>query len=205
MFRNAVRISFMIFPMMSVNFAAPQSPPKEVVFTAANTTKSAQNHVVQVGSPTGGDLFTPNVVEAKIGDTVTFVFKPGAHTVTQALFESPCKPATFGSGGEGFSSGLVPVKPNTPDSKLPKFVIRIKVNTPLWFFCDIPKHCNPGMVGAINPAKVGPQTFSAFQASAKENKGSLGVSKTTGSYAGVNTLSALKAFSSGGNADFQTR
>lgn len=59
-----------------------------------------QNHVIQVG-PGSELLYNPSNISASIGDTVTFVFNPKNHTVTQSSFEEPCV-ALAG----GFDSGL---------------------------------------------------------------------------------------------------
>jgi len=123
---------------------------------AAATSASAANFQVQVGN--GGLTFTPNTVNASVGDTVSFVFYPKNHTVTQSSFTAPCQPL---SGG--LDSSFQPVAANA--TSVPSFSVTVNATTPLWFFCHQTGHCESGMVFAINPNAN--KTFDAFQATAK--------------------------------------
>jgi hypothetical protein len=52
--------------------------------------------------------FYPPNIAAAVGDTVTFVFNPKNHTVTQSSFDAPCQPLADTTHGQeiGFNSGL---------------------------------------------------------------------------------------------------
>ncbi|KAI8446092.1 hypothetical protein BY996DRAFT_7548366 [Phakopsora pachyrhizi] len=131
------------------------------------------DHMVVVGGK-AGLVFTPSVVEAKVNDTITFVFQSKNHTVTQSAFATPC---TFlqdmPAKKMGFRSGFVTVSPDAAPDSMPRWTLRVDVATPLWFFCEQTTHCGKKMVGAVNPAKTGDKTFEAFQGLA-EKQGAMG-------------------------------
>lgn len=88
---------------------------------------SAENFQVTVGN--GSQLaFEPTTVNASVGDTISFVFYPKNHTVTQSTFTAPCEPM---SGG--VDSGFQPVAANA--TNVPSFTVTVNATTPLWFFC----------------------------------------------------------------------
>lgn len=126
-----------------------------LAIVAAATSVSAANTQVEVGN--GALAFNPNTVTANVGDTVTFVFYPKNHTVTQSTFPAPCQPM---SGG--VDSGFQPVAANA--TSVPSFSVTVNATTPLWFFCHQTGHCESGMVFAINPTAN--KTFNEFQATA---------------------------------------
>lgn len=64
-----------------------------------------QDHKVTVGAD-GQLAYSPANIQAAIGDTVTFEFRPKNHTVTQSNFNNPCQPLFDTIGKVGFSSGL---------------------------------------------------------------------------------------------------
>ncbi|KAF2732397.1 hypothetical protein EJ04DRAFT_525325 [Polyplosphaeria fusca] len=114
----------------------------------------AATHVVEVGE--SGLHFEPQTVPADEGDTVIFKFYP-QHDVAQAAFNAPC----VGSNG-GFYSG-----PFTgTDNGKKKFVYNVTSTSPIWFYCTTGKHCQQGMVGAINAPTSG-NTIEAFAEAAK--------------------------------------
>ncbi|ESK94187.1 hypothetical protein Moror_8387 [Moniliophthora roreri MCA 2997] len=120
----------------------------------------AANYDVTV-APGGELVFSPEYVQAAIGDTVTFTFNPKNHTVTQSTFDQPCK-----LNPEGFNTNFVPVDVGATD--LPYRVLTVNHTNPIWFYCQQQKpepHCAKGMVFAINPPPEGdPRSFSAFKA-----------------------------------------
>jgi len=126
-----------------------------LAIAAAVSSVSAANFQVEVGN--GALAFNPNTVTANVGDTVTFVFYPKNHTVTQSTFPAPCEPM---SGG--IDSGFQPVAANA--TSVPSFSLTVNATTPLWFFCHQTGHCESGMVFAINPTAN--KTFNEFQATA---------------------------------------
>jgi len=117
---------------------------------------SAATHTIQVGS--AGLAFNPSSINASVGDTVSFVFYPKNHTVTQSTFAAPCQPMSNGT-----DSGFQPVAANA--TAAPSFPITVTATTPQWFYCRQTGHCEQGMVFAINPTAN--KSFEAFQATAK--------------------------------------
>ncbi|CAA7268919.1 unnamed protein product [Cyclocybe aegerita] len=130
---------------------------------------SAQT-VVEVGAAPGSQggifQFIPPTVTATNGTVVTFRFSgaPGNHTVTQSTFAAPCDPVDG-----GFDSGWVYV-PNADavTDEVPEFNLTITNDqAPIWFYCKqlTGRHCQQGMVGAINPPASG-NTYEAFRTNA---------------------------------------
>ncbi|KAF3904288.1 hypothetical protein AA313_de0209272 [Arthrobotrys entomopaga] len=121
---------------------------------AASTTSSgpaAATQTVSVGA--NGLNFSPNSITANVGDTITFSFNGGNHTVTEAAFSDPCNPMP-----QGFFSGFAGSNSET-------FSIVVTSTDPIWFYCSQITHCQLGMVGAINPPTSG-NTLVAFQKAA---------------------------------------
>jgi plastocyanin len=96
-----------------------------VVATLASAV-SAANIQVQVGA--SGLTYTPSSVNATTGDTVTFVFSPKNHTVTQSTFAAPCQPMSGGT-----DSNYQPVAANA--TNVPSYSITVNSTQPAWFFC----------------------------------------------------------------------
>ncbi|KAH9173488.1 Cupredoxin [Lactarius sanguifluus] len=124
---------------------------------AAATSAVAQTNIqVQVGS--NGLTFSPSSVNASVGDTVSFVFFPKNHTVTQSSFAAPCQPLA-----SGIDSSFQPVAAGATTA--PSFSVTVNATTPLWFYCRQSSHCTSGMVFAINP--TADKSFETFQATAR--------------------------------------
>ncbi|KAL8290122.1 hypothetical protein RQP46_003061 [Phenoliferia psychrophenolica] len=121
-------------------------------------------HLVQVGA--NGFTYTPNFINAAIGDHVVFEFHALNHTLTQSSFESPCFHLTAADGITpiGIDSGFVPVPANA--TVFPSWVLTVQVATPLWFFCRQSNHCEQGMGFGLNPPTTG-NTIEAFIAKAQ--------------------------------------
>jgi plastocyanin len=141
-----------------------------VVLATLASTVSAANIQVQVGS--SGLTFSPSSVNATVGDTVTFVFYPKNHTVTQSSFAAPCQ-----ANSTGIDSLYQPVTANA--SNVPSYSVTVNNTQPTWFFCKQTGHCQQGMVFAINPTAN--KTFEAFQAAAKASSADGAPSSTTNS------------------------
>lgn len=129
--------------------AAPVYTTATLVASPVGPAGPAMTHKVIVGGP---NLLTyqPSSVEAAVGDVVEFDFLEKNHTVTQSTFDTPCvfNPA-------GVKSGF---RPN-PENILGKEVFTFTVADvkPKWFFCAQAKHCQAGMVFAINPGTKFPE------------------------------------------------
>jgi plastocyanin len=108
-------------------------PLATVALATLATTVSAANFQVQVGA-SSQLAFSPTSVNASVGDTVSFVFNPKNHTVTQSTFPAPCQPM---SGG--VDSGFQPVAANA--TNVPSFTVTVNATTPLWFFCHQTGYC----------------------------------------------------------------
>ncbi|KAI9751866.1 MAG: hypothetical protein M1815_000882 [Lichina confinis] len=112
--------------------------------SCATPSKPAVTHKVQVGA-FGQNVYSPDRVEANIGDVVSFEFLALNHTLSQSDFNTPC---TFNGG---FDTGF---EQFNPDNKTGLFIRELKVEdtNPKWFYCRQGNHCTQGMVFGINPA-----------------------------------------------------
>jgi plastocyanin len=129
--------------------------------------QAVATHTVVVGGE-AGLKFTPDQVEANIGDSVVFVFQSQNHTVTQSTFDSPCVRLPG-----GFDTGFMP-NPNNTVVPPPMVAMQVAVDTPLCkihprflldatmlicgigFYCrqTTPgNHCGKGMTFSINPSQ----------------------------------------------------
>nr|GAT45219.1 predicted protein [Mycena chlorophos] len=132
-------------------------------------------------------VYSPNNVNASVGDTIVFSFGvPGAasnHTVTQSTLKTPCEPVAG-----GFDSGWVEIA-NTSTAPAPTFNLTITdASAPIWFFCKQLKspagkpHCELDMVGVIN---LGAASFDAFTSAAVA---ATAVGQGQGGLSGLNAL-----------------
>ncbi|KAA1469212.1 hypothetical protein DENSPDRAFT_772604 [Dentipellis sp. KUC8613] len=122
---------------------------------------SAANFQVQVGA-NGGLAYDPPMVNASVGDTISFVFMAKNHTVTQSTFAAPCENMT-----NGIDSGFQPVAAGA--TSLPSWSFTVNdTSAPLWFYCRQTGHCQKGMVFAVNPTAA--KTFANFQAAANNSQ-----------------------------------
>jgi len=118
-----------------------------LVLPAIVSLASAVDWPVTVGA-NGAFSFNPTTVTAAALDTVSFQFQ-GPHSSTQSTFGSPCSPM---SGG--FDSGIM-----SPGGT---FVVTVNdTTTPIWVYCQVPGHCQSGMVFAVNAPASG-NTYAAF-------------------------------------------
>ncbi|RDX46854.1 hypothetical protein OH76DRAFT_805649 [Lentinus brumalis] len=121
-------------------------------------------HVVKVGG-SGALTYTPNQLTGVAnGDVVQFQFLDKNHTVTQSTFAAPCSNITDATGTvTGVDSGFQFVDPAA--TSFPVWQITVNnASTPLWFYCRQAKHCQAGMVFAVNPTAE--KTFDAFKTNA---------------------------------------
>ncbi|KAK7545981.1 hypothetical protein IWX49DRAFT_588662 [Phyllosticta citricarpa] len=116
--------------------------------------------VVQVSNQDNALAFFPDSVQAPVGSFVQFQFHPNNHSVVESTFDAPCQPI---NSKDAFFSGFMPTSVATGNSIL-AFTIKITDDRPRWFYCSQGKHCQKGMVGAINPPPSGEKTVDAFKA-----------------------------------------
>lgn len=110
--------------------------------SACGNPKPVTTHKVVVGA--GGQLvYSPNQVEAAVGDVVEFDFLALNHTVTQSSFDKPCE------GNGGFKTGFNQFNP-TNTSGLHIRTFTVTESKPYWFYCGQGNHCQQGMVFGIN-------------------------------------------------------
>jgi hypothetical protein len=74
---------------------------------------------------TAGLVYTPESINAAIGDMVIFEFMSQNHTATQSSFGTPCEPL---AGGK--DSSFMP-NPNNTISPPPQMAMQVMVSTPL--------------------------------------------------------------------------
>lgn len=159
-------------------------PPATSVVVGAGAT-----HSVTVGGPQGL-AFSPQELEAAVGDTVIFTFLSQNHTATQSSFEAPCQ-ALEGGMDSGFQAN-----PNNTINPPPQVAMQVMVDTPLCkqpplppflpekpkrpslthpfppttgFYCKQGPHCGKGMVFSINP--TADKTHAMFQSMAIQQAG----------------------------------
>ncbi|KAL1637958.1 hypothetical protein SLS56_000515 [Neofusicoccum ribis] len=120
--------------------------------------------VVQVGGSNGSLTFSPDDIKAEMGSFVQFQFNPMNHSVVQSTFDAPCVPMSISMPNvtNAFFSGFMPAAAATNGSKL-TYTIQVTNTKPMWFYCSQGKHCQAGMVGAINAASTGQKTLAGFK------------------------------------------
>jgi plastocyanin len=128
-------------------------PVNKVVTTAATPvfTTSPQvvsgprTHIVNVGA-SGKLIFSPNSVDAAVGDIIHFQFLALNHTLTQSTLSNPCVST------ENFDTEFTHFNPsNRTDDSL---MFLVQSTNPQWFFCRQLRrssHCSAGMVFGLNP------------------------------------------------------
>ena len=75
------------------------------------------------------------------------------HSVVQSNFNNPCVPIQNVQPNvtNAFFSGFMPTTASsTATSQVLTYTIRVNDAKPIWFYCAQAKHCQGGMVGAIN-------------------------------------------------------
>ncbi|KAL1598879.1 hypothetical protein SLS60_008022 [Paraconiothyrium brasiliense] len=172
--------------------AAASSGTASAAATGGASAGNIATHVIQVGGPNGSLTFSPENVKAAVGDLVQFQFHPKNHSVVQSTFDQPCTPIqnVMPNMTTAFFSGFMPTNASVgATSQVLTYTIRVMDTKPVWFYCSQAKHCQSGMVGAINAAETGNKTMNAFKAlaaGATENL-SPGQAPGSGTQAGAGT------------------
>ncbi|KAF2492394.1 Cupredoxin [Lophium mytilinum] len=166
-------------------------------------------HVVQVGGSNGTTIFSPNNVIAAAGDLVQFQFNAKNHSVVQSTFDQPCVPIqnVMPNKTDAFFSGFMANNHTFGKAGVQLvYTIRVKDTKPIWFYCSQAKHCQSGMVGAINAAASGNKTVQAFAALAAgaavnlspgENPAAAAASSAVASLGGASSIATATAAVSG--------
>jgi len=155
---------------------------------AMSTTAGATvaTHSVTVGG-SAGLVYTPDTIEAAVGDMVVFQFESQNHTATQSAFTTPCE-ALAG----GVDSGFMP-NANNSVSPAPQMAMQVTVATPIWFYCRQTGHCGKGMTFSINPTAN--KTQAMFQQMAIAQNGTGTSSGITGGTSAAATTVSVAATS----------
>ncbi|KPM45995.1 hypothetical protein AK830_g512 [Neonectria ditissima] len=119
--------------------------------TGTSTGTGITTHTVAVGA--SGHKFTPDEIEADVGDIIEWRFYPTNHWVIRGDFDYPCIPYDYiGTDRTGFSSGSQTVQAITDDG--PRFRVRVNNTDPIFFYCGAPGSCvRYHMMGVVNPSK----------------------------------------------------
>jgi len=135
---------------------APPVAPAPPIITPPSLPSGGKTHKVIVGGQ-AGLVYTPDFVNAAIGDVIEFDFLSVNHTVTQSTFDSPCvaKPG-------GAKSGFRPNPESIPGKEIYRYTVEGANAT--WWYCAQGPHCQRGMVFAINPGPA--EKLAAFKAKA---------------------------------------
>jgi plastocyanin len=141
------------------------APAKYDAVVNAPAAGEPMKHTVTVGGP-GGLIYTPEQIQASVGDIVHFIFLQQNHSVTESTFALPCnkKPETVND------SGLLP-NPNGTVVPAPTWEYTVVSTEPSWWYCKqrTGSHCGKGMVFAINPTVE--KSYNAFKMKAMELNG----------------------------------
>ncbi|KAG4440569.1 hypothetical protein IFR05_003936 [Cadophora sp. M221] len=162
--------------------SASSSPTVSASSSATNT--AAATYTVLAGQ---NPAFTPNSVTAKVGDTITFQFTSGNHTVTESTFDHPCVKLQ-----DGIDSGYQPVVNSLNPSD---FSFNVAQNTSQWFYSKQAGECGDGMTFALNPNNE--QTEVLFQLNAVGQNGT-STEKSSGTSTGVKVGASIGAVAGAG-------
>ncbi|KNG44003.1 extracellular serine-rich protein [Stemphylium lycopersici] len=173
-------------PMASATAPTLSTSVVESISTASPSAAAGmlKMHTVQVGGPNGSLAFYPDNVVAAPGDMIQFQFHPKNHSVVQSTFDNPCVPITemMPNKTDAFFSGFMPTNASfAATSQVLTYTIRVTDDKPMWFYCSQGKHCQAGMVGAINAPTSGNKTMAAFAALAAEATENLSPGQAAGS------------------------
>ncbi|KAI9815046.1 MAG: hypothetical protein M1827_002889 [Pycnora praestabilis] len=155
---------------------------------------AGMTHQVTVGG-SAGLVYTPNTLEAAIGDMVQFTFMSENHTVTQAAFAKPCVKLS------GVDSGFMP-NPNNTVNPAPSFVFQVTTSDPTWFYCRQKGHCGKGMVFSINPSAN--KTQAEFQQMAIQQNGTMTMSSASVQAADATTMTTYSTVTVAANTMYMS-
>ncbi|KAF8319397.1 hypothetical protein DL93DRAFT_186187 [Clavulina sp. PMI_390] len=150
---------------------------------------------VNVTAGVGGPVYNPSNITAAAGDVIDFHFT-GPQTATQVTFAAPCTPVVGGFNSGTEANGTV-------------YSLTVNDTKPIWISCQIPGHCQAGMVFSVNAPLTGNMTYAKFLAAAKAtasnttttgspssatSSGSPSKSTTTSSKSSANTQASVFTF-----------
>ncbi|KAL2199199.1 hypothetical protein P885DRAFT_75614 [Corynascus similis CBS 632.67] len=120
----------------------------------SETSESSGPATITIAVGANGHMFTPNEVEAKVGDIIRFNFYPAGdnpHRVARAEFGWPCIPYEYANINKpGFYTGII--APQVISNDPPSYSVRVNDTEPIFFYCAAPASCvGYHMIGVINP------------------------------------------------------
>ncbi|EAT90651.1 hypothetical protein HBI56_158440 [Parastagonospora nodorum] len=156
---------------------------------ADTTTPSGMvnTHIINVGGPNGSLIFSPSNIRAAVGDMIQFHFYAKNHSVAQSTFDQPCMPIAnvMSNMTTSFYSGFMPTNATFgTTSNVLTYTIPVRDEKPIWFYCSQGRHCQNGMVGAINAPASGNRTMAAFTALAAQASENISPGQAAGSGSG---------------------
>jgi len=168
-----------------------------VAAVAATQTSSASTavHTVKVGA-NGTLAFSPNDIQANVGETIEFHFYGPKHSVAQSTFANPCAPAT-----NAFFSGPITTSGSAANPEI--FTLNITSTAAIWIYCAVPSHCESGMAAVINAPSDGSKTLAMYQAAAAAVASTTAPSTVQGLVEG--TLGSSTSTSSSASATSSTK
>ncbi|KAJ7209752.1 hypothetical protein GGX14DRAFT_631921, partial [Mycena pura] len=161
-------------------------------------------HVITVANnisaTNGSAVFTPQVVNASLGETVLLNFTAGTHSAIQSTFAVPCVPAhETNITINGFDTGLRPANNGTSVTQFRIIMNADIADEPLWFYDAAT--CGIGGVGAINVgnASASLQPFDAFVRNAIRLNGTAATSSSIASATSTGAVAVASPSSSSGS------
>ncbi|KAF2840760.1 hypothetical protein M501DRAFT_930681 [Patellaria atrata CBS 101060] len=153
--------SYALLTLLAAAASATNHLPAEHAAAAAMThtvtVGGVQPPADPTGTPTPMFVYSPESIQAAVGDTVHFIFMQKNHSVTQSTFAKPCVKLP-----EGIDSGLLP---NPDGAAGVTFDLQVGTTEPIWFYCKqrTGNHCGKGMVFAINAVESSEKSFAAYK------------------------------------------
>jgi hypothetical protein len=136
-------------------------------------------------------VYSPDTLNAAVGDMVEFTFMSENHTATQSAFDTPCVKLAG-----GVDSGFMP-NPNNTVSPPPTMMFQVTTTSPVWMYCRQKGHCGKGMVFSINPTAQKSQAD--FQAMAIQQNGTSSSGSSSSGY-GSSGSSGSSGYGSSGSS-----
>ena len=130
--------------VLAQNYGGSSGSTTSAAAASAQTSSSGPLHVVKVSNANGDLTFTPNDIQAAVGDQVEFRFYGPKHSVAQSSFAKPCVPVN----SSAFFSG--PITTSGTAANTETFTLNVTSTAAIWFYCSVASHCASGMSGVIN-------------------------------------------------------
>ncbi|KAJ7668642.1 hypothetical protein DFH06DRAFT_1321878 [Mycena polygramma] len=174
--------------------------------SSASAAGAKATHIVTVANnltaTNGSAVFTPQVINAALGDTVIFNFTQGNHSATQSDFATPCEPLhDTNVTKNGFNTDLRPAGNGTSVTQFTLIMNPDIANDTIWFYDQAT--CGIGGVGVINPGNVSAtlQTIDGFERNAVRLNGTGATSSSSAAPSSTGSTSSGTGSGSGSGSD----